>query len=42
MRACGRIGDTLRSPGVDGKRAFLVDESDRWARCVNAAKIEPQ
>lgn len=37
-----KLGYTLRPYSPEDTRGFLVDESQKWARYIQAAKIEPQ
>ena len=37
-----KLGYTLRPYSADETRGFLVDETDKWARYIKSANIEPQ
>ncbi len=37
-----KLGYTLRPYTADATRGFLVDETEKWARYIKSAKIEPQ
>lgn len=37
-----KLGYTLRPYSADETRGFLVDETEKWARYIKSANIEPQ